>query len=103
MKWKRSRKAKEHVTTNSLADKERTSVDIESIRPHDSPFNLILGDDEGMEKDEKFEKEDTDMLRDGSLSSVGLTMHAGQGSGSYYGSFSEKEEVAEGGRGLFFP
>lgn len=104
MKWKRSRKAKEHVTATSLTDKERTSVGIEIIRPHDSSFNSILEDEEEMEREEKLEKDNIDMFRDDSLCSVGLTVDAGQGSGTYYSSFSEEmEEVAPGGGDLVFP
>ncbi|XP_061578922.1 motor neuron and pancreas homeobox protein 1-like [Cololabis saira] len=105
MKWKRSRKTKEQVTETSLAGKETINVDIQSTRPHGGSLSSTLKVEDEMEKENKYEKEDTKLVGDGCLDSAGLTSHAGQGSGNYDSSYSE-EEMEDGtleGRNHVFP
>lgn len=91
MKWKRSRKAKEQAT---LTDTERTGIDVHGAKPQNDSHSSSLEDDEEIEGEEEDEKE-IEVLRAGSLGSVGFMRHVGGGTGNY-SSYSE-EELEEGG------
>ncbi|KAE8299503.1 Motor neuron and pancreas homeobox protein 1 Homeobox protein HB9 [Larimichthys crocea] len=98
MKWKRSRKAKEQATpTSPLTDTERTGMDIHSTKPQSDSHSSSLEDEEELEGEveDEDEKEEIEVLRAGSLGSVGFMRHAGEGTGNY-SSYSE-EELEEGG------
>ncbi|KAM4557842.1 uncharacterized protein PAE49_012903 [Odontesthes bonariensis] len=104
MKWKRSRKAKEQIAATSLMDAERTRVDIQSIKPHGDSHSSGLEDEEEIEGEDAYEKEEIGDLRGGSLSSVGLTRHAGGGLRSYSAYTEEAmEKRAPGKRSGVFP
>nr|XP_046260212.1 motor neuron and pancreas homeobox protein 1-like [Scatophagus argus] len=93
MKWKRSRKAKEQATpTSPLTDTERSGMNIHSTKPHSDSHSSSLEDEEELEGEDEDEKEKTEVLRAGSLGSVGFMRH---GTGNY-SSYSE-EELEEGG------
>ncbi|XP_041857051.1 motor neuron and pancreas homeobox protein 1-like [Melanotaenia boesemani] len=104
MKWKRSRKAKEQSTPSSLTNTERTRMDTHSIKPHGGSLSSSPEDEEEIEGEEEYEKEDMRSLREGSLGPVGFTMHPGGGLGNY-SCYSEEEidEKASGNRKGVFP
>ncbi|XP_070771418.1 motor neuron and pancreas homeobox protein 1-like [Enoplosus armatus] len=96
MKWKRSRKAKEQATPTSLpTDTDRTGMDIHSAKPQGDSHSSSLEDEEEIEGEDEDEKEEIEVLRAGSLGSVGFMRHAGGGTANY-SSYSE-EELEEGG------
>lgn len=96
MKWKRSRKAKEQATpTTPLTDTERSGVDIHGAKTQSDSHSSSLEDEEDIEGEDEDEKEEIEVLRAGSLGSVGFMRHAGGGTGNY-SSYSE-EELEEGG------
>ncbi|XP_068429047.1 motor neuron and pancreas homeobox protein 1-like [Clinocottus analis] len=94
MKWKRSRKAKDQALP--LTDTERAGRDIHCTKPRSDSHSSSLEDEEEIEGDEEDGKEEIEVLRAGSLGSVGFTRHAGGETGNY-SSFSE-EELEEGTR-----
>ncbi|XP_076015340.1 uncharacterized protein LOC143007770 [Genypterus blacodes] len=97
MKWKRSRKAKEHASqSSSLADTERHRVSKSQSDAH----NSSLEDGEDLDREED---EEDNVSGAGLLGSAGLSRHAGAESENY-SSYSEDE--LEGGspgrsRGVF--
>ncbi|XP_029315348.1 motor neuron and pancreas homeobox protein 1-like [Cottoperca gobio] len=93
MKWKRSRKAK--VQATPLTDTERAVMDTNSAKPQSDSHSSSLDDEEEIEGDDEDEKEEIEVLREGSLDSVGFVRHAGGGKGNYY---SEEELEVEGPR-----
>ncbi|CAG5865405.1 unnamed protein product [Menidia menidia] len=103
MKWKRGRKAKDQKVSTSLTDVDRSSMDIHSIKPHGDSLSSGPEDEEEIEGENEFEKEEIGM-RGGSLGSMGFTKVAGGGSRSY-SSYSEDEieERAPGKRTGVFP
>ncbi|XP_042349944.1 motor neuron and pancreas homeobox protein 1-like [Plectropomus leopardus] len=99
MKWKRSRKAKEHATP--LTDAERAGVDINSAKPQSDSHSSSLEDEEEIEGDDEDEKEELEMLRVGSLGSVGFVRHAGGETGNYNSYSEQKEESLRTRSGVF--
>nr|XP_004566137.1 motor neuron and pancreas homeobox protein 1-like [Maylandia zebra] len=97
MKWKRSRKTREQVTPSSLADRERSGMDLKSIKRHGGSRTLSLEDEEEIAGEHEDEKEQIKELRESSFGSVGFTRHSG-GEMANYNSYSE-EETEEGGPG----
>lgn len=95
MKWKRSHKAKEvSAPTTSLADIERNGLDIHGAKPQGDSQSSSFEDEEELEGVEEDEKEETGVLRESSLGSVGF-IRAAIGSTGNYSSYSE-EELDEG-------
>lgn len=96
MKWKRSRKAKEHATPSSpLTDTERHGVSIRSAKSQRDAHNSSLEDGEDLDGEDEEENEEADVSRAGLLGSAGLLRHAGAESGNY-SSYSEEELEEEG-------
>ncbi|XP_073330008.1 uncharacterized protein [Pagrus major] len=97
MKWKRSRKAKEQATPSSpLTDTERTGMDMHhSGKPQSDSHSSSLEDEEEIEGEDEDEREEIEVLRAGSLGSVGFMRHTGGGTGNY--SRYSEEELEEGG------
>ncbi|XP_054471947.1 motor neuron and pancreas homeobox 1-like [Anoplopoma fimbria] len=93
MKWKRSRKAKDQAVL--LTDTERAETDIHSTKPQSDSHSSSLEDEEEIEGDEEDDKEEIEVLRAGSLGSVGFMRCPGGGTANY-SSYSE-EELEEGG------
>ncbi|XP_029386893.1 motor neuron and pancreas homeobox protein 1-like [Echeneis naucrates] len=102
MKWKRSRKAKEQAgLTMPLSDTERNEMDMHSDKPQGDSQSSSLEDEEELEGEDEEEKEETEVLRAGSLGSVGFMRHAVEAAGNY-----SSYLVEEGGprtRGRVFP
>lgn len=103
MKWKRSRKTKEQAALSCpLIDTERNGMNIHSAKPQCDSHSSSLEDEEELGEDED-EKEETEVLRAGSLGPVGFMRRVVGGTGNY-SSYSE-EELEEGGsrtrRGVF--
>ncbi|XP_078118902.1 motor neuron and pancreas homeobox 2a [Sander vitreus] len=94
MKWKRSRKAKEQAAP--LTHTERAGMDLDTAKPQSDSNSSSLEDEEEIERDDEDEKEEREVLRAGSLGSVGFMSHAGEGTGNY-SSYLEEEEQEEGG------
>ncbi|KAM3861925.1 motor neuron and pancreas homeobox 2a [Diretmus argenteus] len=98
MKWKRSRKAKEQAaSTSPLTDSDGHGAGTHSSKPQGETHSSGLEDEEELEGED--EEEEMEVLRAGSLSSVGFLRHTGGGGGGgvgNYGSYSEEEEVDEG-------
>lgn len=97
MKWKRSRKAKEQAAPSSpLTDTERTGADMHhTAKPQSDSHSSSLEDEEEIEGEDEDEKEEIEVLRAGSLGSMGFMRHAGGGTGNY--SRYSEEELEEGG------
>lgn len=96
MKWKRSRKAKEQAAlTSPLTDVERNGMDIHSAKPQGDSHSSSLEDEEELEGEDENEKEEIEVLRAGSLGSLGFMRHAVGGTGNY-SSYSD-DELEEGG------
>lgn len=99
MKWKRSRKAKEQAAlTSPLTDTERNGMDI--VRPQGDSHSSSLEDEEELEGVDEDEKEETDVLRAGSLGSVGFMRNA-MGETRNYKSYLD-EELGEATRSRVF-
>lgn len=91
MKWKRSGKAKELAAPNtSLADIERNGLDIHGAKPQGDSQSSSFEDEEELEGVDEDEKEETEVLSESSLGSVGFIRHA-IGSTENYSSYSEEE------------
>lgn len=95
MKWKRSRKAKEQAAPSSLTDTDTTGMDMHSAKPQSDSHSSSLEDEEDIDGEDEDEKEETEVLRAGSLGSVGFMRHTGGRTGNY-SSYLE-EELQEGG------
>ncbi|GLD59092.1 motor neuron and pancreas homeobox protein 1-like protein [Lates japonicus] len=96
MKWKRSRKAKEQAAlTSPLTDAERNGMDLHSAKPQGDSHSSSLEDEEELEGEDENEKEEIEVLRAGSLGSLGFMRHTVGGTGNY-SSYSD-DELEEGG------
>ncbi|XP_034550064.1 motor neuron and pancreas homeobox protein 1-like [Notolabrus celidotus] len=97
MKWKRSRKAKEQASlTSSLSDPERNRTG--AHKPQSDSQSSGLEDEEEIDGEDVDEREEIEVLGEGSLSPIVFMRHAGGGGGASYSSYSE-EELEEGGPG----
>lgn len=91
MKWKRSRKAKEQAGLASpQTDTEIAGIDC--AKPQCDSHSSGLEDEEELEGEDDVDKEETEVLRAGSLGPVGFMRRES----GHYSSYTE-EELEEGG------